>query len=178
MERIELINTYLAKIKERDSLDTVEEEIKSLEEEEIIKRYKRIIKYYENNKYLRNKNDNELLDLVIDEDKDTLDDIWFCCGADYWGHSKMNGGYYIERVTSVPLVRLSLIRLARYRNFKNTHDEVIIPAEQAKAFESDKNVIYANTCFPDIEYYDLRRQMYLDLIKGKELEEGKQLLKK
>ena len=90
----------------------------------------------------------------------------------------MIGKYYIEPKAKGPFNKTSYIRLARYRNFRNTHDEIIIPVDQIEVFERDKNVVYANTCFPDIEYYDLRRQMYLDLIKGKELEEGKQLLKK
>ena len=65
MDRKEIIKEYLNKIRERESITTIEKELEDLENDEIIQRYNRIKKYYEKNKYLQHKNDNELLDMEL-----------------------------------------------------------------------------------------------------------------
>ncbi len=178
MEKEDLMREYKNKIRERDSLSVVESEIHRLEEEEIIKLYNRITKYYQENKNLKGLSDKAILDLVIQDDKDTLEDIWFCCGKEYWGGPKLIGGYYIDQKNDEPFGRVSTIRLAKYRSFRDINKEVIIPVDQCGEFEKDKKIVYAMTCIPDAEYFDLRRDMYSELIKDKEIETGKKLIKK
>lgn len=155
---------YNTRLSIRDSLKVCEQEIANLEEDETVKRYLRLRAYYEQNKHLKTKSDDLILDSVIREDNDKItDDTYFFYGKDFIGHCRRIGGYVIDYSTRP--FRLNGIRLARYQNLADPNDEVILPLDQMAEFEQTHNILMPETENPAQEYIDIRRKLYLDAIE-------------
>ncbi len=170
MDRESIIREYESRLGTRDSLSSIDKELKDLEETEVVKRYLRLIHYLKENEHLIGKSDNEVLDDLLD--KVTLDEEekYFCFGKDYYGSMNKRGRYYIENVSSKYPFRLPHeIKLARYRSLIN-NKEVLIPVEEAKEFEDNNIVYFSHSNDRDEEYKALRRKLFNDKDKTKKLE--------
>ena len=148
----------------RDSLKVCEQEIANLEENEVVQRYLRLKAYYEQNRYLKNRSDDLILDGVIREDNEKKsDDIYFCYGKDFIGHCRLIGDYVIDYKTRP--FRLNAIQLAKYQNIADPNDEVILPTVETEEFEKTHSIMFPETENPAQEYIDIRRQLYLRAIE-------------
>ena len=165
----------------RDSLPTCKAEMEILEEDENVQKYLRLQQHYAQYESLAKKNDDTILDEIIENDIIEGDPTYFCYGKDFIGHPKKVGGYYIDHGVN-PINRLQGTRVTRYQNLLNPADEVIIPSVEAEAFEKEHKVIFHTTDNPVEEYQDKRRIIYKKQIRLYEhsripVEEPKRLVK-
>ena len=166
MDRDSIYREYTSRLSVRDSLSSIEKEASELEENEIVKRYLRLINYLKSNEYLSGKSDDEVLDNLLDNVEQDDEEAYFLFGRDYTGHVRRTGGYYIDYNPSQ--FRLSAgVKLARYKSLI-TNKEVLITVDEIKEFENNHTVYYSHTTDPEEEFNTLRRKMFLDKIKDKD----------
>ena len=166
MEVEELKQKYNVALSIRDSLPACEAEITKLEEDENVKKYLRLKAHQEKYEHLKHLTDRDILDGIIAEDEDLLTtDTYFCYGKDFIGHPKKIGGYYIDPMSTSPF-RLQGTRVTKYQNIAKPSDIIIIPSTEAYEFEKTHNTIYKNTDNPEEEYKEIRRNMYLKLMRN------------
>ena len=165
---------YEEKISIRNSLSTIGQEIDALEQNEVIKRYTRLLNYYDRNKRLEDKTDNELLDESIQSSDPVpeLESTYFCMGKEYFGHSKKAGGYYLSYGNKFQ----AEVQLAFYKRLTGKPLEELIPLAEVEEFEKTHEIIYAQTKDPQNEFTAVRRQLHQELIQKEALkEEGPKL---
>lgn len=149
----------------KSSLSTCETEMSLLEQDENVKRYLRLKRYYEQSLHLKKQNEDDILDDLIKNDTSILEeDIYLCFGRNFLGHPKKIGGYYIEP-GSGPFTRLHGTIVSKYQNLRDPKDTVVIPSVESSKFESTHHTIFHSTAVPDEEYQEIRRNLYKRKLK-------------
>ena len=164
MDRNSIYIEYTSRLSTRDSLGSIEKETSELEESEIVKRYLRLVHYLKSNEYLKDKNDKEVLDDLLDSVKQDEEESYFCFGKDFVGHIRKIGGYYIDYNPSS--IRLNPgIRVAKYKSLVS-NEEVIIPIDETVEFEKNSTIYFPHMNDKEEEYKALRRTLFLNKVKG------------
>ena len=152
------------KIEVRNNLIIIKEEMKKLEELDSVKKYLKLQSYYENNKEFDNKEDDEILSMLIDKKKLDLEleNCFYCYGKNYKAGLRKNGEYYILPKDTVQKRFNSPIDVGIYRSFEDPNKTVIIPQKEIKEFEDNHPIIRASEENKDGEYNKLRRIVVKD----------------
>ena len=154
----------------RDTLPLLKSEISELEEEEIIKKYLELTKYYDTYKSLENKPDTEIFEQLIKNDNSLLEDIYFCYGNNYPGYQTRIGTYYIKNKPSSIKELKPYILLAKYRNLRDPQDVIIMPREEQDSFNQSHSILNYKTENPELEYLQIRKKLYLEELHKQESE--------
>ncbi len=161
----QIIQSYNVSRCLRDALPNCEAELEILEEDENVKKYLKLKEHQKRYEHLKKQTDEDLLDEIIASDADTItEDIYFCYGKSFLGHPRKAGGYYIEP-QKTSFRHLQGIRVAKYRNLANPDDIIIVPSANIADFENNFQTISFETAVPDEEYYEIRRNLYLQEIR-------------
>ena len=170
MDKESIIREYESRLSTRDSLSSIDKELKELEETEIVKRYLRLIHYLKENEYLIGKSDDEVLDDLLDKVTIDEDESYLCFGKDYYGSMNKAGRYHLANQSNKSFLKLPHeIKLARYRSL-TSNKEVLIPVEETNEFEENNVVYFSHSNDRDEEYKALRRKILKDKDKTKKLE--------
>ena len=161
-----LSEEYNMKLSIRDSLSIARAELETLEEDTIVQRYIRLRNYIEENSYLENKKDYDILDaiLAITPDLELEDDYYFCFGKNFTGYPKKIGGYYIDNNPHTRRINPGT-KVTKYQSLSRINDIVIIPSVNASEFEQEHRVCFHRTDNPEEEYTEIRRNRFLRLMQ-------------
>ena len=169
----EIKENYDLELSIKSTLDDTSSQINELLEDEKVQRYLGLITFYNKHKDLVGKDNNQILDEVIESTPpvEELENTFFCFGKEFIGHPKKVGGYYICNGNKF----LTGTKVALYKRLSGPSLSVIIPTEETEAFEKDRQIIYPETPELDAEFLLVRRNLYKQLMQGPKLEEGPKL---
>ncbi len=146
----------------REILNGLKQEYESLKKDPNVMEYLRLHYIFEKNGDVLYKDDNRILDeLVRNNNFDVEDKLYFCFGKDFLAHANKMGQFYLVKGDFYKYG----ISVAYYKNIYDEKDEYIIPLDETKDFENHHNVIFRKTNDPENEYYYLRKENILQLLK-------------
>lgn len=177
MEIKDIYEIYREKLETRDLLPSIIEDIEELEQNEDIKRYIELKTVFEENKDLYKNTDNEILKKLLKTQiiSFNLPEYYTCYGRNLNGGITKTGEYYILPDDYVSTFFHRPLKVAKYRNYENPDDIVIIPMKEVEKFEKDHIITHLSGEDKDKEYHDSRYSVVKSEFKT--LSDNKRLVK-
>ena len=177
MEIQELDEYYKNKLEIRDIMPSLIEELKELNEKDIIKKYTQLLKIVGENKDIYNKSDDEILDSILSKQKVNINlpNYYICIDQNLNGAVKENGEYYLLP-KDYPIKRFHPpIKVALLRNFEDPNKTIVIPMKDMEKFKKDNIVTIMYKSKTEDDYFKYRKNVFKnELMNYKE----KELIKK
>ena len=177
MEIKDIYDIYMKKLETRDLLPSILEDINELEQNEDVKRYIELKTILEDNKDLYQNTDNEVLKKLLKKQiiSFNLPEYYTCYGRNLNGGVTKTGEYYLLPDDYVTSFFNRPIKVAKYRNYENPDDIVIIPMKEVEKFEKEHIITHLFEEDKDKEYYDSRYSVIVSEFRT--IEDNKRLVK-
>ena len=158
MEIKDIYDIYTKKLETRDLLPSIMEDLDELEQNEEVKKYIELKKIYDENIDLYKNTDSEVLKKILKKQiiSFNIPDYYTCYGRNLNGGVTKSGKYYLLPEDQVTGFFNRPVKVAKYRNYENPDDIVIIPMKEVEKFEKDHIITHLHDEDKDKEYFDSR----------------------
>ena len=177
MEIKDIYDKYIEKLETRDLLPSIIEDINELEKNEEVKKYIELKTILEDNKDIFKNTDSEILKKILKKQiiNFNIPEYYTCYGRNLNGGVTKTGEYYLLPEDQVISFFHRPLKVAKYRNYENPDDIVIIPMKEVEQFEKNHIITHLHGEDKDKEYHDSRYTVIISEFRT--IEDNKRLVK-